>query len=33
MGNKANYDWLIESRKQLEAGKSKVHELVNADDD
>lgn len=33
MGNKANYDWLIESRKQLEAGKSKVRELVNADDD
>lgn len=32
-GNKANYDWLMESRNQLEAGKTKVHELVDADDD
>lgn len=32
-GNKANYDWLMESRNQLETGKTKVHELVDADDD
>ncbi len=28
MGNKANYDWLIESKAQLESGKFDVHNLV-----
>ena len=28
MGNKANYDWLMESKAQLEKGKSSVHNLV-----
>ena len=27
LGNKANYDWLMESKAQLESGKSSVHEL------
>ena len=27
MGNKANYDWLMESKAQLEKGKSSVHNL------
>ncbi|MCQ2798088.1 MAG: type II toxin-antitoxin system Phd/YefM family antitoxin [Bacilli bacterium] len=25
---KANYDWLMESKKQLESGKAKVHQLI-----
>ena len=34
MGNKANYDWLIESKGQLERGNIAVHDLieVNADE-
>ena len=34
MGNKANYDWLMESKTQLEKGKIVVHDLieVNADE-
>lgn len=28
MGNKANYDWLMESKKQLENGKFSTHELI-----
>lgn len=28
MGNKANYDWLMESKKQLEKGNFKVHKLI-----
>lgn len=28
MGNKANYDWLMESKAQLEKGKISTHELV-----
>ena len=28
MGNKANYDWLMESKKQLEKGNFKVHQLI-----
>lgn len=28
MGNKANYDWLMESKAQLEKGKSSVHNLA-----
>ena len=31
MGNKANYDWLIESKAQLEQGKISVHSLIEAD--
>ena len=33
MGNKANYDWLMESKAQLEAGKSVAHELIEVEDD
>ena len=32
MGNKANYDWLMESKAQLEAGKSAAHELIEVED-
>jgi len=34
MGNKANYDWLMESKAQLEQGKVSVQELteVNVDE-
>lgn len=34
MGNKTNYDWLMESKKQLENGKSAAHSLteVSADE-
>ena len=28
MGNKANYDWLMESKAQLNMGKTKVHDLI-----
>ena len=31
MGNKANYDWLMESRAQLEKGQFTVHELLDPD--
>lgn len=33
MGNKANYDWLMESKAQLEKGKSSVHNLVEVSTD
>lgn len=33
MGNKSNYDWLMASKKQLEDGKSSIHELIEVDDD
>lgn len=34
MGNKVNYDWLMESKAQLEKGQFAVHDLseVNADE-
>lgn len=34
MGNKENYDWLMESKAQLESGKISTHDLaeVNADE-
>ena len=34
MGNKANYDWLMESKAQLEKGNFAVHDLteVSADE-
>ena len=28
MGNKSNYDWLMESRIQLERGNIEVHDLI-----
>ena len=33
MGNKANYDWLMESKAQLENGKFSKHELVEVSAD
>ena len=29
--DKANYDWLIESKKQLESGKATIHQLIDED--
>ena len=31
MGNKANYDWLMESKAQLESGKISRHDLIEVD--
>ena len=31
LGNKANYDWLMESKAQLEAGKISTHTLIEVD--
>ncbi len=33
MGNKANYDWLMESKAQLEKGNIEAHNLVEVDVD
>lgn len=33
MGNKANYDWLMESKAQLEKGSIAVHNLIEVDAD
>lgn len=33
MSNKANYDWIIESKEQLENGKVEVHDLIEVGDD
>lgn len=33
MGNKANYDWVMESKKQLEKGQVSVRNLVEVDMD
>lgn len=33
MGNKSNYDWLIESKTQLENGKVSAHELSEVEAD
>jgi len=33
MGNKANYDWLMESRAQLKSGNVSRHELVEVETD
>ena len=33
MGNKTNYDWLMESKAQLEKGKFSAHELIEEDID
>lgn len=32
MGNKANYDWLMESKAQLEGGNVSIHNLVEVDE-
>lgn len=31
LGNKSNYDWLMESKAQLEKGKFSTHELIEED--
>lgn len=31
MGSKANYDWLMESKNQLETGMASVHSLIEVD--
>ena len=33
MGNKANYDWLMESKQQLENAKFSIHELIEVNTD
>ena len=33
MGNKSNYDWLMESIVQLESGKFKEHDLIEVKDE
>lgn len=33
LGNKNNYDWLMESKAQLEAGKASAHHLLEVDSD
>ena len=33
MGNKANYDWLMESKAQLENGNVSAHDLIEVDAD
>lgn len=31
--NKANYDWLMQSKQQIENGDFQIHELVEVDDE
>ena len=33
MGNKSNYDWLMESKEQLESGKDTKHDLVEVQEE
>ena len=33
MGNRSNYDWLVESRKQLEEGRAVSRELIEVADE
>lgn len=33
MGNKANYDWLMKSKAELEAGNFARHDLIEVGDD
>ena len=33
MGNKANYDWLMESKRQFENGNVKIHEILETEDE
>ena len=32
-GGSANYEWLMESKRQLEEGRASAHELIAVDDD
>lgn len=33
LGNKANYDWLMESKAQLERSEASVHSLIEVEDE
>lgn len=33
MGNKANYDWLMKGKEQLEKGQFSIHELIEVKED
>ncbi len=33
MGNKAEYDWIMESRAQLEKGQAKIRSLIEDEDE
>ena len=33
MGNQSNYDWLMESKEQLESGKYTKHDLIEVQDE
>lgn len=33
IGNKSNYDWLMESKEQLESGKYTKHDLIEVQDE
>ena len=33
MGNKSNYDWLMESKEQLESGEYTKHDLIEVQDE
>lgn len=33
LSSKANYDWLMESKRQLESGKATSHDLIEVSDD
>lgn len=33
MGNKSNYDWLMDSKEQLESGKYTKHDLIEVQDE
>lgn len=33
MGNKSHYDWLMESKEQLESGKYTKHDLIEVQDE
>lgn len=33
MGNKSNYDWLMEAKEQLESGKYTKHDLIEVQDE
>ena len=33
MGNKANYDWLMKGKSQLEKGQFSIHELIEVKED
>ncbi len=33
ISDRANYDWLMQSKNQLESGNAAVHDLIEAEDD